>query len=71
MREQMMGWKDQGIGEEFFFIGKLLGISLIQGVPYGGTLDINMCVALTKYPVTLQFIKEIDAELYRSLTYIK
>ena len=41
-------------------MGKLLGISLKQGVLYGGHLDMNMCVAITNYPVTLEFIQEVD-----------
>ena len=53
----MLGWNGQGVGEEAFFIGKLLGISLKQKVPYGGHIDLSMCLALTKYPVTLEFIK--------------
>ena len=52
----MMGWQGKGVGEEDFFMGQLLGICLMQGVLYGGDLDISMCVAITKYPVTLEFI---------------
>ena len=31
----------------------------------------SMLVALTNYPVTLQFIKTVDQQLYQSLNYIK
>ena len=49
----MMGWKGRGVGEEDFFIGKILGICFRQGVLYGGHIDMSMLVALTNYPVTL------------------
>lgn len=45
----MMGWKGKGIGEEDFFLGKILGISFRQGVPYGGAMDLAMFVAITGY----------------------
>ena len=31
----------------------------------------SMLVALTNYPVTLQFIKTVDQQLYQSLNYIR
>ena len=40
IREFMMGWKGVGVGEEHFFIGKILGISFRQSVPYGGYVDL-------------------------------
>lgn len=49
----MIGWKGRGVGEEAFFIGKILGISFRQGVPYGGTMDINIFVAITNYTPTI------------------
>lgn len=64
-------WRGQGVGEEYFFIGKLLGIALKQGLLYGGEIDIGMCVAITNYPVTIEFIKMADLELYRSLKFIE
>lgn len=45
----MMGWKGKGVGEEGFFIGKILAISFNQGVPYGGVMDIAMFMAITDY----------------------
>lgn len=53
LRELMIGWKGRGVGEEAFFIGKILGIAFKQGVPYGGILDVNMFVAITNFKVTL------------------
>ena len=53
VRELMIGWKGRGVGEQAFFIGKILGISFKQGVPYGGTLDIGMFVAITNYNMTI------------------
>lgn len=67
----MIGWKGRGVGEEAFFIGKILGISFKQGVPYGGALDIGMFVAITNYKVVLDFFKEVDPQIYKSLKYIK
>jgi len=55
IRELMIGWKGQGVGEEAFFIGKILGISFKQGVPYGGSLDIGIFIAITNYTPTLKF----------------
>ncbi len=49
----MIGWKGKGVGEEAFFIGKILGISFRQGVPYGGTMDINIFVAITNHTPTI------------------
>jgi hypothetical protein len=49
----MIGWKGKGVGEEMFFIGKILGISFKQGVPYGGWLDIGMFVAITNFTPTI------------------
>jgi hypothetical protein len=56
----MIGWKGKGVGEEAFFIGKILGISFRQGVPYGGTMDINIFVAITNYTPTIEFFQEVD-----------
>lgn len=56
----MMGWKGRGVGEEAFFIGKILGISFKQGIPYGGLLDIGMFVAITKFKVTIDFFEDFD-----------
>lgn len=67
----MIGWKGRGVGEEAFFIGKILGISFKQGVPYGGMLDIGMFVAITNYVPTLEFFLEVDPEIYRSLSFIR
>lgn len=53
VRQLMIGWKGRGVGEEAFFIGKILGISFRQGVPYGGTMDINIFVAITNYTPTI------------------
>ena len=53
LRELMIGWKGRGVGEESFFIGKILGIAFKMGVPYGGLLDINMFIAITNFNVTL------------------
>ena len=72
MKEWMINaWRGQGVGEESFFIGKLLGLALKQGLLYGGEIDMGMCVAITNYPVTLDFIKIADAELFRSLKFIE
>lgn len=67
----MIGWKGRGVGEQAFFIGKILGISFKQGVPYGGALDIGMFVAITNFKITIDFFKQYDPQIYRSLTYIK
>lgn len=67
----MIGWKGRGVGEEAFFIGKILGISFKQGVPYGGMLDIGMFVAITNYVPTLDFFLEVDPEIHRSLSFIR
>lgn len=53
----MIGWKGKGVGEEAFFIGKILGICFKLGVPYGGALDIAMFVAITNYQVTIDFFE--------------
>ena len=49
----MMGWKGKGVGEESFFIGKILGISFKQGVPYGGNLDLAIFIKITEYELTI------------------
>lgn len=67
----MIGWKGRGVGQQAFFIGKILGISFRQGVPYGGSLDIGMFVAITNFSPTLDFFKEVDPEIYKSLKYIE
>lgn len=67
----MIGWRGRGVGEEAFFIGKILGISFRQGVPYGGALDIGMFVAITNYTPTIDFFREVDPEIHRSLLYIR
>ena len=36
VRELLMGWKGVGIGDEGFFVGKILGISFKNSIPYGG-----------------------------------
>lgn len=56
----MIGWKGKGVGEEAFFIGKILGISFKQGVPYGGNLDLSMFVAITNYTPSINFFEEVD-----------
>jgi hypothetical protein len=56
----MIGWKGKGVGEEDFFIGKILGISFKQGVPYGGFMDIAMFVAITNYQPTIEFFEDFD-----------
>lgn len=53
VRELMMGWKGEGVGEEYFFFGKLLGISFARGIPYGGKLDNSMAIAITNFTPTL------------------
>jgi hypothetical protein len=53
IRELMMGWKGLGIGEEDFFIGKILGVSFRQSVPYGGNVDLEMCIKITNYKITM------------------
>ena len=50
----MMGWKGLGFGEEDLFIGKILGISFSQSVPYGGHIDLEMCIKITNYEITLE-----------------
>lgn len=67
----MIGWRGRGVGEEAFFIGKILGISFKQGVPYGGSLDIGMFIAITNFTPTIDFFQEVDPEIYRSLAYIR
>lgn len=49
----MMGWKGYGVGEEHFFFGKLLGISFNQSVPYGGFIDLAMCIKITCFELTM------------------
>lgn len=49
----MMGWKGVGIGEEDFFIGKILGVSFRQSVPYGGYIDLEMCIKITSCQITM------------------
>lgn len=71
VRELMIGWKGRGVGEEAFFIGKILGISFRQGVPYGGVLDIGMFVAITNFTPNIDFFREVDPEIHRSLTYVR
>ena len=70
VREWMMGWEGNGIGEEHLFIGKILGICFKQNLFYGGFLDIAMFVAITNFPVSLKWIRTIDESLYNSLNYI-
>ena len=53
----MMGWKGEGVGEEYFFLGKLLGISFARGIPYGGKFDYAMAIAITNFKPTLDFFK--------------
>lgn len=71
VRELMIGWRGRGVGEEAFFIGKILGISFRQGVPYGGALDLGMFVAITNFTPTIDFFQEVDPEIYRSLVFIR
>lgn len=71
VRELMIGWKGRGVGEEAFFVGKILGISFKQGVPYGGVLDLGMFVAITNFVPTLDFFLEVDPEIHRSLSFIR
>jgi len=47
-----------------------LAISFKKGIPYGGTFDIAMAMAITNYTPTLEFIKEIDHKLYKNLHFI-
>jgi hypothetical protein len=71
VRELMIGWRGRGVGEEAFFVGKILGISFRQGVPYGGSLDLGMFVAITNFTPSIDFFAEVDPEIYRSLVYIR
>lgn len=71
VRELMIGWKGRGVGEEAFFIGKILGISFQQGIPYGGAMDLGMFIALTNSTPTLAFFEDTDPEIYKSLVYIR
>jgi hypothetical protein len=53
VREIMMGWQGVGVGEEYVFIGKILGFSFKKSIPYGGKFDVAMAVAITQFQVTL------------------
>ena len=70
VRQLMMGWQGEGIGEQYCFIGQLLGISFKKGIPYGGELDIAMAISITNYSPTLKFIREVDPKLYGNLKFI-
>ena len=48
-----MGWKGQPFADDYFFIGKIIGISFAQSVPYGGNVDLEMCIRLTNTKVTM------------------
>ena len=54
----MMGWKGEGVGEESFFIGRLLAISFKQGIPYGGFFDFAMALAITQAAPSMDLLKD-------------
>ena len=66
----MSGWSGYDFPEDYFIIGKILAIAMLKNVPYGGYLDINMCVAITNYQFTFDFIKKVDEELFKTINYI-
>ena len=70
IREFMMGWQGKGIGEEYFYFGRLFGISFKRSIPYGGEFDLPMAIAITGFVPDLEFVKEHDTKLYTSLNFI-
>lgn len=69
-REFMRGWTGKGINEQFFFIGKILGIAMRDQNLYGGTLDLPMTTALTGYKPDLKLIEDIDPMIYKNLLWV-
>ena len=66
----MRGWRGVGIGEEFFFVGKILGIAFRDANLYGGTLDLTMTTALTNYKPDLKLMEDIDPVIHKSLVWL-
>ena len=63
----MRGWTGKGISEEYFFIGRILGIAYRDQNLYGGTLDLAMTTALTGYKPNLKLLEDIDPVIYKNL----
>jgi hypothetical protein len=67
----MLGWQGFGIGEEASFIGRILAIAFRDEMLYGGRFDVSMALALTGYKIDLEFVKNDDPEMYKSLLWMK